>query len=67
MTTRRRFDGFTLIEVVVIITVLLLLVGLTVTVAAYVIRKGARENALGQIGVLEIACKHYRADHGTFS
>lgn len=66
MTPRRRFEGFTLIEVVVVVAVIIVLVGLTVSVATFVLRKAARENTVTLFKELESACARYQTDHGAF-
>jgi len=66
MTTRRRFEGFTLIEMVVVIGVVIALAGLTVSIATLVMRNAARQKTVAFFKELDSACAGYKADHGSF-
>jgi prepilin-type N-terminal cleavage/methylation domain-containing protein len=59
-------NGFTLIEMVIVIAVLLVLAALTIGVAAFVIRKSNVTKALNEIHLMQTWCDAYKSDHGTY-
>lgn len=63
---RRLPQGFTLIEMVTVVTVIVILAGLVISVAGFVQNKGAREKTLTQIKNLTLQCEAYKVDNGTF-
>jgi prepilin-type N-terminal cleavage/methylation domain-containing protein len=63
LTTNR---GFTLIELMVVISIMMLLAGLLISVGAYVQDKGKRSRAHGEIAAFEAALESYKIDNGGY-
>jgi type II secretory pathway pseudopilin PulG len=62
-----RFAGaFTLIELIVVITVIVILTGLVLSTVGYAQKKGARARAETEIAALSAACESYKADNGIY-
>src|SRR6266496_1910455 len=62
-----RFPGaFTLIELIVVITVIVILTGLVLSTVGYARKKGARARAETEIAAMSAACESYRADNGIY-
>ena len=61
----RKF-GFTLIEVLTVMTVILVLAGITIGTYSYVNNRGARARAEGEIAALGAACENYKLDNGDY-
>jgi len=61
--SRTRLSGFTLIEVLVVITVIAILVGILVPAVSSVKRKAKNAAAINEIAQLEQALRAYLADH----
>jgi type II secretory pathway pseudopilin PulG len=61
-------DGaaFTIIELLVVITIIIVLVGLILTSAGYIQNKGARSRAETEIAAISTALENYKADNGTY-
>lgn len=62
--TQRR--GFTLVEMLVVITIIVILAGLTMAGFNYANQKQAREQAKIQISLLKMALEDYKADFGEY-
>jgi type II secretory pathway pseudopilin PulG len=62
----KRTSAFTLIEIVTAMTVILILTGLVISIAGYVINKGNVTRARGELQMLDTAMKGYKADSGTY-
>jgi general secretion pathway protein G len=62
--TRR--DGFTLVELMVVISIILVLVGLVAGVAKYAQHRGATLRAQAEIAAMEAALEHYKTDNGVY-
>lgn len=58
--------GFTLIEILLVITIILALAALTVGTAQWAILKGRRENAKVEIASMRAAIESYKADNGDY-
>lgn len=58
--------GFTLIEMVVVVAVIIVLAALTIGIAGYAIRKGNSTQAENEIRAIQTHCDAYKEDHGTF-
>ena len=58
--------GFTLIELIVAVTVIIILVGLVLSTVGYVQKKGARARAETEIAAMSAACENYKADNGVY-
>lgn len=61
-----RTNGFTLIELMAVITIIVILAGLVVAGLGFVNERQAREKAKVQLKLLETALEEYKADHGTY-
>jgi prepilin-type N-terminal cleavage/methylation domain-containing protein len=63
---KRRHTGFTLIELIVVTTVIVILTGLVLSTVGYVQKKGARARAETEIAAMSAACENYKADNGIY-
>jgi type II secretory pathway pseudopilin PulG len=61
-----RYTGFTLIELIVVMTVIIILTGLVLSTVGYVQKKAARSRAETEIAAMSAACENYKADNGTY-
>jgi prepilin-type N-terminal cleavage/methylation domain-containing protein len=61
--TRR---AFTVIELLITITIILVLAGLVLATSGYVQTKAKRSRAEGEIAAISAALENYRADNGTY-
>src|SRR6266516_7308806 len=64
--TNRFNCAFTLIELIVVITVIIILTGLVLSTVGYVQKKGARAHAETEIAAMSAACESYKADNGVY-
>jgi type II secretory pathway pseudopilin PulG len=62
----RRYSGFTLIELIVVTTVIIILTGLVLSTVGYVQKKSARARAETEIAAISAACESYKADNGVY-
>jgi type II secretory pathway pseudopilin PulG len=62
----RRYTAFTLIELIVVMTVIVILTGLVLSTVGYVQKKGARARAETEIAAISGACENYKADNGAY-
>jgi type II secretory pathway pseudopilin PulG len=58
--------AFTLIELIVVTTVIIILTGLVLSTVGYVQKKGARARAETEIAAISAACESYKADNGVY-
>jgi Tfp pilus assembly protein PilE len=58
--------GFTVAELLVVMTIILVLAGLVLTMSSYVHTKGARARAETEIAALSAALESYKADNGIY-
>jgi prepilin-type N-terminal cleavage/methylation domain-containing protein len=63
---KRRCTGFTLIELVVVIAIIVILVGLVLSTVGYVQKNAARSRAGTEIAAMSAACESYKADNGVY-
>jgi len=63
---RRYNAAFTLVEMIVVTTVILILTGLVLSTVGYVQKKGARARAETEIAAMSAACESYKADNGIY-
>jgi general secretion pathway protein G len=61
---RRR--AFTIIELLVVITLIIILAGLILSTIGYIQNKGARSRAETEIAAMSAALENYRADNGIY-
>jgi prepilin-type N-terminal cleavage/methylation domain-containing protein len=59
-------SAFTLIELIVVTTVIVILAGLVLSTVGYVQKKGARARAETEIAAMSAACESYKADNGIY-
>ena len=64
MSKRQR--AFTLIELLIVISIIIVLAGLILATSGYVQKKGARSRAEAEIAALSAASESYKADNGTY-
>src|SRR5213596_4257586 len=66
--TKGRYNcAFTLIELIVVITVIVILTGLVLSTVGYAQKKGARARAETEIAAMSAACESYKADNGIYA
>jgi len=58
--------AFSLIELIVVITVIVILIGLVLSTVGYVQKKAARSRAETEIAAIAAACESYKADNGVY-
>jgi type II secretory pathway pseudopilin PulG len=58
--------AFTLIELIVVTTVIIIMTGLVLSTVGYVQKKGARARAETEIAAMSAACENYKADSGVY-
>jgi type II secretory pathway pseudopilin PulG len=63
---RRYNAAFTLIELIVVTTVIIILTGLVLSTVGYIQKKGARARAETEIAAMSAACESYKADNGVY-
>ena len=62
----RRYNAFTLIELIVVIGIIIVLAGLVLSTAGYARKKSARARAETEIAAMSAACESYKADNGIY-
>src|SRR5207247_7175346 len=62
----RRYNAFTLIELIVVVGIIIVLAGLVLSTAGYARKKGARARAETEIAAMSAACENYKADNGVY-
>jgi Type II secretory pathway, pseudopilin PulG len=63
---RRCKAGFSLIELFVVISIIIVLAGLILSTVGYVQKKGERARAETEIAAMSAACESYKADNGIY-
>ncbi len=63
---RRCTAAFTVIELLIVMTIILVLAGLILATAGYVHKKSARSRAEAEIAAMSAALESYKADNGTY-
>jgi len=63
---RHSSHGFTLIEILTVIVVILIIAAFVVNAAGLAQRKAARARATGEIAAMSTACESYKADNGSY-
>jgi prepilin-type N-terminal cleavage/methylation domain-containing protein len=58
--------AFTLIELIVAVTVIVILTGLVLSTVGYARKKGARARTETEIAAMSAACENYKADNGVY-
>ena len=63
---KRRYNAFTLIELVLVVGIITVLAGLVLSTVGYARKKGARARAETEIAAISAACENYKADNGVY-
>src|SRR5215475_11267947 len=63
---RRRYNGFTLIELVLVVGIIIVLAGLVLSTVGYARKKGALARAETEIAAMSAAIENYKADNGVY-
>src|SRR5439155_9968960 len=63
---KRRYTAFTLIELIVVFTIIIILAGLVLSTVGYVRKKGARARAETEIAAMSAALESYKADNAAY-
>jgi type II secretory pathway pseudopilin PulG len=58
--------GYTIVELLIVMTIILVLVGLILATSGYVHNKGARSRAEAEIAAMSAALENYKADNGVY-
>src|SRR5438874_10483898 len=61
-----RKNAFTIIELLVVISIIIILAGLILSTVGYVQKKGARSRAEAEIAAISAALENYKADNGIY-
>jgi general secretion pathway protein G len=61
-----RKNAFTIIELLVVISIIIILAGLILSTVGYVQKKGARSRAEAEIAAMSAALESYKADNGIY-
>jgi prepilin-type N-terminal cleavage/methylation domain-containing protein len=61
-----RERGFTVVELLVVMAIILVLAGLILATSGYVHKKGARSRAEAEIAAMSAALESYKADNGVY-
>lgn len=59
-------DGFTVVELLIVITIIVILTSLVISTAGYAQKKGARSRAEAEIAAVGAALESYKADNGDY-
>src|SRR3954454_4644089 len=62
----RRYNAFTLIELIVVVGIIAILSALVLSTVGYARKKAARARAETEIAALSAACESYKADNGIY-
>ena len=62
----RRYNAFTLIELILVVGIIAVLAGLVLSTVGYARKKGARARAETEIAAMSAACENYKADNGVY-
>jgi general secretion pathway protein G len=63
---KRRYNAFTLIELILVVGIIIVLAGLVLSTVGYARKKGARARAETEIAAMSAACENYKADNGVY-
>jgi type II secretory pathway pseudopilin PulG len=62
----RRYNAFTLIELIVVVGIIIVLTGLVLSTVGYARKKGARARAETEIAAMSAALENYKADNAVY-
>ena len=63
---RRPGDAFTLVELLIVISIIAILASLVASAAGFVQKKGARSRAQAEISAMQAALENFKADNGDY-
>ena len=63
---KRRYNAFTLIELVLVVGIIIVLTGLVLSTVGYARKKGARARAETEIAAISAALENYKADNAVY-
>jgi len=63
---KRRYNAFTLIELVLVVGIIIVLAGLVLSTVGYARKKAALARAESEIAAMSAACENYKADNGIY-
>jgi type II secretory pathway pseudopilin PulG len=63
---KRRYNSFTLIELVLVVGIMIVLAGLVLSTVGYARKKGARARAETEIAAMSAALENYKADNAVY-
>jgi type II secretory pathway pseudopilin PulG len=63
---KRRYNAFTLIELIVVVGIIIVLAGLVLSTAGYARKKGAFARAETEIAAISAAIENYKADNAVY-
>src|SRR2546421_5169588 len=66
MTNDEKIRAFTIVELLVVITIIIVLAGLILATTGYVQKKGARSRAEAEIAAMSAALENYKSDNGIY-
>ncbi|HJT80372.1 MAG TPA: type II secretion system protein [Chthoniobacterales bacterium] len=66
VTNLRHPEAFTLLELLIVMTIIIILAGITFATMGYVNNKARRSRAEAEIAAISAALENYKADNGTY-
>src|SRR3981081_2938536 len=63
---KRRYNAFTLVELLVVTSIIIVLAGLVLATSGYIATKGRRSRAEAEIAAISAALESYKTDNGIY-